>query len=323
MTSTITTTNASGLATGQAFQELLERFQDSVSFDSDRTEYAYMANLRRFFRWIDESGRGSHPLDESDIVSYKKSLAEKATLTQCAYITAVRRFFAWTEKRGFYRNIAEGVTVKKDQQDGPIKQHLTGDKSAQLLEYFRETGNKRDYAMILLMLHSGLRTVEVSRLRVSDIGIEGGYPCVKVWGKGRAKDRKETTPTTWEAYAAIQDYLSEGAHHPEDFVFRNTDHAGKESEECGLTPKSISRICRKGLDAIGLTNEACGRSFSAHSLRHTAAVDLLCSGAGLYDVQTVLRHRKSTTTEIYLRSLENEKKFNRAASCMLAAHSAR
>ena len=324
-------------------EEILQEYLSGVYFRSVKTRDAYRANVRRFFSWVTETGRNLGTLQEKDIVAYVGFLAPKATLTKCAYITAIRNFYAWTERRGLYRNIASEISIKKEAEDGPRKQHLTGDKSAELVEYFRESGNKRDFAIVLLMLHSGLRTVEVSRLRVCDVKISGGLPCVMVWGKGRSRDRLEATPTSWEAYAAVMDYLDGAARRPDDFLFQNADHAGEaklsrriervsgetgrdeaevlEMEEYAITPKSISRICRKGLDAIGLTNKACGGVFTAHSLRHTAAVDLLQkSSAGLYGVQGILRHQKSTTTEIYLASIDREAKLKRLAGFMMEAH---
>ena len=288
-----------------SYNELTAAFVSSLD-RSDKTTDAYSHNLNRFFSWIKETGRDLSALTDADIVAYKKGLeAEgKSLLTINAYMVAIRRFFVWTERRKLYPNIAAGIEVR-GRKGTTQKQHLTDDKGAELREYYQER-SARDYAIVTLMIEAGLRTIEICRLRVEDMFIKSGSPCLRIWGKGH-KEADTIRPITWNAYNAINAYKNERGAKAGEPMFTSQDHKNQGGE---LTPRSVSRICREGLDAIGLNSA----EFTAHSLRHTAAVTLLENGGGLFEVQYLLRHESSKTTEIYLRSLEEDRKIERAAS---------
>lgn len=275
---------------------------------TNKTAREYERNIARFFSWVQTSGRDLAALTDADIVAYKRSLEGegKSLLTINAYMVAVRRFFVWTERRKLYPNIAAGIEVRGRKATN-TKQHLTADKSEELQEYFKAR-SLRDYAIVSIMLELGLRTIEISRLKVEDMTIRNGAPCLRIWGKGH-KEADTLRPLSWKAYGIIKGYLAERPTRKGEPLFISEDHKNKGG---ALNPGSISRICRQGLDAIGLDSA----EFTAHSLRHTAAVNMLENGGGLYEVQFMLRHANSTTTEIYLQSLEEDKKISRCAELL-------
>ena len=61
----------------------------------------------------------------------------------------------------------------------------------------------------------------------------------------------------------------------------------------GLTSPGISAIVASAAKRAGLD------TVHAHRLRHTAATEMLRSGAGLQEIGQVLRHRSVFTTSIY------------------------
>jgi len=69
-----------------------------------------------------------------------------------------------------------------------------------------------------------------------------------------------------------------------------------------LTTRSIRRIVKEGLRAIGLDN----KEFTAHSLRHSFASYLFKDGQRLEHIQGALRHTNPATTQIYLKGIEQE-----------------
>lgn len=302
----VAATPAQALAVN-SYRELTTAFVSTLD-RSEKTTEAYGHNLARFFAWVEATGRNLAELSDADIVAYKKSLeAEgKSLLTINAYMVAVRRFYTWAERRKLYPNIAAGIEVR-GRKATTQKQHLSNDKSAELRAYCQGR-SLRDYAIISVMLEAGLRTIEICRLRVEDCFIKSGSPCLRIWGKGH-KEADTIRPITWEAYGIINAYKSERNAQKGEPLFTSNDHKNKGGE---LTTRSVSRICREALDAIGLNSA----EFSAHSLRHTAAVHLLENGGGLYEVQYLLRHARSTTTEIYLQSIEEDNKIRRAAELL-------
>ena len=84
---------------------------------------------------------------------------------------------------------------------------------------------------------------------------------------------------------------------------------GNKSKGKRLVTRTISRIAKEGLKAIGLNN----KSYSAHSLRHTTAVNILRAGGSLEAAQNVLRHANISTTQIYTHSIREEYRISYAA----------
>ena len=80
-----------------------------------------------------------------------------------------------------------------------------------------------------------------------------------------------------------------------------------------LSTRSISKIAKEGLKAIGLND----RNFTAHSLRHTTACSLIRSGASLEEIQGVLRHTNPATTQIYLSTIADETRLRRNTEALL------
>jgi len=80
-----------------------------------------------------------------------------------------------------------------------------------------------------------------------------------------------------------------------------------------LTTRTISYIAKEGLKAIGLDE----RSFTAHSLRHTTAVNILRAGGSLETAQFTLRHSNPATTQIYTSTLNEERRLENSGEALI------
>ena len=67
-----------------------------------------------------------------------------------------------------------------------------------------------------------------------------------------------------------------------------------------LTTRTLSRIVKGRLNAIGLT----GEEYTAHSLRHTAVTYSLLGGATVQEAQAMARHSDINTTLIYAHNVQ-------------------
>jgi len=272
---------------------------------------SYRKCITQYFEWVVESGRSIQLLTRQDVLEYKDSLLNKGLtpLSVCSYLGAVRRFYTWAEGEKMYPNIAADIHNPK--KSATFKRnHLTEDKSKELLSYYQEQGNLRDFAIVNLILRCGLRTIEVVRLNVEDITFKGEQRVIKIWGKGR--DTKEDfVILSDKAYLPIKNYLAtrKGVRGGEPlFVSSSVRNMGER-----LTTRSIRMICKDGLVAVGLD----GREFCSHALRHTTACLLLKNGASVEDVQGVLRHTSPATTQIYLESIKEDMRLEKAAEKIL------
>ena len=272
----------------------------------------YTRTITQFFNWVEETGKVIKDLTRQDILEYKDHLLSSglSALTIGSYIVAVRKFYEWAEAYKIYPNIAKGIKTPKRVQAFK-KQHLTDTKSGELLEHFQSL-SLRDYAIVNLILRTGLRTIEVVRADIGDITYKGERRILKIWGKGHT-EKDDFVILTEKAYQPIKDYLEsrKGAKQGEPlFTSNSRQNAGER-----LTTRTISKICKEGLQAIGLD----GKEFTAHSLRHTTAVAILKHGGSITDVQEVLRHASPVTSQIYTESVKEEMRLENAPEAMLDA----
>lgn len=276
----------------------------------------YRRTLNLFFDWVekevkDKDGKVLKPkynigtLTRPQVIEYKESLVGegKSGLTITSYLTSVRLFYQWVEAEGVYPNIAKVLNLPKRKKEFR-HQPLRPNQAQSLLREVRQTDSLRDYAMINLMLRTGLRCIEVVRLNVEDIVYKGGQRVLIVCGKGR--DEKDNfVILTDKAFRPIQDYLRErGPVRPSDPMFVSESNRDRGQR---MTTRSVSRIAKTNLSEIGLTDKV----FTAHSLRHTTAVSILRAGGTLEDCQLTLRHSNPATTEIYTAFADEERRLER------------
>ena len=280
------------------WRELVATFVASQDV-KESSRNLYTRTLSQFFLWVERTGRVLLQLSRQDILEYKDELLSSglSALTIGSYLTSVRKFWEWAEAEKQYPNIAKGIKTPKRVQAFK-KQHLTDVKSTELLEHYKSL-SLRDYAIVNLILRTGLRTIEVVRADIGDITFKGERRILKIWGKGHT-EKDDFVVLSDKAYLPIKDYLAtrKGAKAGEPlFISNSRQNAGER-----LTTKTISTICKEGLKAIGLD----GKEFTAHSLRHTTAVAILKHGGAITDVQSVLRHTSPATSQIYTESVKEE-----------------
>jgi integrase/recombinase XerC/integrase/recombinase XerD len=276
----------------------------------ESSRHLYERTLKLFLKWAKDTGLLMAEITRAEVLRYKDGLLAdgKSPLTVGGYLTVVRKFYEWAEGLKLYPNIAKGIKTPRRKQQFQ-KQPLTEDKGRELLAFFQGKA-LRDFALVNLLIRCGLRTIEASRALVGDIDIRGGRRVLWVHGKGR--DSKDAfVVLTDKAYEPIRAYLqARGAVKADEPLFLsgcNRNKAGR------LSTRAISRICKDGLKAIGL-NE---KTYTAHSLRHTTAVNILRAGGNLGDAQGVLRHANPATTQIYTATINEELRLRNPAEALI------
>lgn len=280
------------------WEVLLAAFLDSQDIRQTSRD-TYYWGMVQYFRWIQSSGRVMKTLTPADVMSFKSYLVKQklSALTVGSYLTSVRRFYAWTENTMLYPNIARSVRPPRGKK-GFKKMHLNESESSALLSYLKAK-SLRDYAIVNLILRTGLRTIEVIRADIGDVKHKRGRRILKVWGKGF--DDKENFVILGDAtWNPIQEYLNLRGRTKKDEPLFITD--GKGHRGARMSTRSVQYVCKEAMKAIGLE----GHEYSAHSLRHTTAVLILKNGGDWQDVQRVLRHASPSTSQIYTATIEEE-----------------
>lgn len=277
--------------------ELLKRFLDYLDA-SEKTVQTYTRALRQFFKFLYENNI-KQP-QRADVLAFRDNLKDKGRkpTTIKSYIVAVRLFFQWTNQEGLYPNIADKIKGAK-LDHAHKKDYLTVDQIKDVLNGIDTSTltGARDYAIIVLMVTGGLRTIEVSRADMDDMRNVGNSPALYIQGKGR-EEKTEYVKLPLQVFKAIGRYR-EMLTKQYDVLFVSTSNNNKGQR---LTTRSISGIVKRRLKEAGYTSNR----LTAHSLRHTAGTLNLMNGGTLEETQQLLRHSNINTTMIYLHHLERE-----------------
>lgn len=293
----------------ERIKELIEAFIQAQDVKLS-SKLLYRRTLKQYLNWIANKGYSLSEVNRVQLLQYKDELLSSgmSSLTVGSYITSVRRFYEWTEANKFYPNVAKGIKAPKRKQQFK-KQPLLPAQATALLSYYQDKA-LRDYAIINLLLRTGLRTIEVIRANVEDIVFKGSQRVLLVQGKGR-DERDNFVLLTDKTYQPIAQYLAtRGNIEGSEPLFNSVSNNSKGDR---LTTRSISYIAKEGLKAIGL-NE---RSFTAHSLRHTTAVNILRAGGSLETAQLTLRHSNPATTQIYTATINEERRLQNSGEALI------
>lgn len=149
---------------------------------------------------------------------------------------------------------------------------------------------RRDHALLLVAVQTGLRASELTGLMCGDVHLGNG-PHVSCRGKGR-KDR--ITPLTADAVAVLRVWLRERGVMPNKPLFPARD-GGRLSRDA-----LEDRIAKYVIAASAACPTLRTKRISAHTLRHTAAMQLLRAGVDTSVIALWLGHEQIDTTQIYL-----------------------
>ena len=164
----------------------------------------------------------------------------------------------------------------------------------------RTLQGKRDYAILLSLLTTGLRKAEVCNLKVGDLKTYRNQPVIDVIGKGQ---RFRRIPLKTETLVAIQDYWKSNGNgtSPDHSVFKTLGKHGP-YEEKALTPKAVDCLVKATAKRALIQ-----KRIHPHVMRHTFGTTLLDNGNDLRTVQALMGHAHIRTTETYLHSNDDRK----------------
>lgn len=188
--------------------------------------------------------------------------------------------------------ITQVLAIPPKRSIRPVIEFLTPDETDALLaapDPQTWTG-RRDHALLALTVQTGLRISEICSLTRDDIHLGTG-PHVACTGKGR---RQRVTPLTRATTTTMTSYLAERSTRPGSALF------------CGPHGQALSRDAVEHRLAKHLTTAAATRPALAakhvtmHTLRHTAAMNLLAAGVDVAVIALWLGHADTHSTDAYL-----------------------
>jgi len=250
---------------------------------SPHTVDAYNRDIISFIKFLEERGLSlSEKPERSCIESYIGHVRERGKKTRSIVrsMSALRGLFNFLLADGIItHNPLEDIEIPK--YSPPIPEVLSEQEVIELLRL--PVGSKtslRDRMILELLYATGLRVSELTKLKKSDINLEGGF--VIASGK-RSKER--VVPLNIFSKDTIKAYLQK--ENPQGIYLLPNKRGGM------LTRQAIWKIIRK------YATKMAKEHISPHTMRHTFATHLLEGGADLRSVQILLGHEDISTTQIY------------------------
>lgn len=149
---------------------------------------------------------------------------------------------------------------------------------------------RRDYALILTAIQTGLRVTELARLTIGDVVLGTGAH-IRCVGKGR---KERVTPLMTSTAKVLGSLIAERGRAGADPLF-----ATRQGEPLGRYGISVI-IDRHVKTATRVCPSFETKTVSPHVLRHTAAMRLLHAGVDTTVIALWLGHESVETTQIYL-----------------------
>ena len=278
------------------FKKLIENYIQSLDRKAI-TKASYLKILLTFNEYLIANSILSP--NKKDILCYKEYLSKKVRSASIQKtIVVLRGFFTYLNSEDFYRNIMTGVRGVKIEPTFK-RASLTLLEMGNLLDKANELSisieGKRNYAIIALLATTGLRTIEVERANVSDlVAISNGY---KLYIQGKGHDDKDLyVKISDDVYQILMEYLllRKDSFEPLFITHGRNNHGER------IQTRTIRGVVKEVLRRTGIDD----KRYTAHSLRHSLATNLILHGNGtLEEAKQILRHKDISTTQIYNHSL--------------------
>lgn len=209
-------------------------------------------------------------------------------------LAAIRSFFRFAASRepGHAAQIQRVLAIPRKRFDRDLVSFLTRPEIDALLAAVDQTTwiGRRDHALLLVAVQTGLRVSELTGLRVQDCALANGAH-VRCHGKGR---KERCTPVTRQTAGVLRGWIADNEARPTDFVFPSL-------RKTRLSNDAVQRLVTKHANVARRTCATlANKHLTPHVLRHTTAVQLLQAGVDRAVIALWLGHEGVETTQMYL-----------------------
>lgn len=289
-------------ALSQPGERVLSCYEQRLRVEEDLSTVTirnYLSDLRQFAAWCEASwqrGREyASPFTPETVatptlVEYRTYLQHtlqlKPTSVNRALVT-LKRYFAWLVASGKLPYDPAKVVKLVGEEVIPPR-HLDDQEEQALVAAVRSEGSARDQAILILMLHTGLRAREVCTLTRAHVRLGKRSGTLTVHGK---RNKYREVPLNATARVALQAYDPTLAQaHSQDLtpLFRS------EKRHARLTERGLGYLVKK------YTQRAKLHDVSPHDLRHRFGYRMAAS-VPLHRLAQLMGHDSLDTTLVYVR----------------------
>lgn len=282
-----------------------------IESTSAATRKAYKSDLRIFAHWCNERNLPAMPSTPSivaDFIAHQAAEDNIGASTLNRRVAAIKYAHELNNLVSPTKDKIVSATLKgiRRNQSKPVvkKQAATIDTIYQLLAQIDKTSpmGKRDYALLILGFAGAFRRSELAALNIEDLAFNDKGIVVTIRKSKTDQDGQGQTIAipngklnisgivkTWIEFAGIES----GA------LFRSVNRGGNVGT-AAINDKTVARVIKKYAKLANLDASL----FSGHSLRSGFITSAAESGANLFKIMDVSRHKSVETVRGYVRSAE-------------------
>jgi integrase/recombinase XerD len=289
------------------FQTLLQAFfTDRLMAQchaSPHTIAAYRDTFRLLLAFAqDHLGKAPSALTLDDLNSsfignfleHLEQQRKNATRSRNARLAAIHSFFRYAAFRTPDHSalIQRVLAMPAKRHERALIDYLSEAETEALLNApDRQTwAGRRDYALLMVAIHTGLRVSELCGLCGRDL-VRGASAHVRCLGKGR---KERCTPLSRVAAQVVGTWMDEQCTPPDGPLFPNRSGGRLSVDAVQLLLAKHVAAARQKCPSMN------DKRISPHVLRHTTAMNLLHAGASIAVIALWLGHEQLETTQIYV-----------------------
>lgn len=286
---------------------VLQTFRNRIR--SEASWRVYKQDMKHFLWWLDtERIYDLADITPDDMYAYHAHLRSDPSETtgKCYSHTTINRMFTvarrllgiLAEKKLLVNPCKDLDIDKMPVDDETTHTALDDDQARQLLKAIDASTakGKRDYAMVSLLLRTGLRRNEAKMLNIGDIQMDHGHYVATIhYAKGGKPGYVKVPPDVWRSIVACLEVAGRENASPDAplFVsFRRGDHPTGER----IDVKAIETLVKELGRSIGIPDSA---PLTPHGLRASFITLAMEHGATLEQTQYAARHKDARMTERY------------------------
>ena len=279
---------------------IITQFIDTLTNQEDlkpKTLKEYASDLKQFVGWFEA------PKYQEENVIFRIEDVSTPTLTRYRDVMqrinelkpatinrrliTLKRFFEWAITKEFIRrDPSKPVKLVPEEKVSP--RQMTDKEEAALVAAAEHNGSLRDQTILILMLHTGLRTMEVCDLSPRDINI--GKRSGQLMVRAGKRNKQREVPLNSTCRAILEKYMHELSP-SSSFLFP--------SEKTGnrLSERALRHVIQKYMKIARL------EGLSAHDLRHRFGY-VMVENTPLHRLAQIMGHDSLDTTMIYVKATQ-------------------
>jgi integrase/recombinase XerC len=287
-------------------EQALKQYEQRLCIEEDLTATTirnYLSDLRHFVAWCESTWQQGHEESRSftpeavtsptltHYRTYLQALQLKANSINRSLIS-LKRYFAWLMITGkLTYDPAKVVKLVGEEVTSP--RHLDDQEEQALVAVVKKSGNARDQAIIVLMLHTGLRAREVCTLTRAQVRLGKRSGSILVHGK---RNKYREVPLNATARIALEAYdplLIKPHAQDATPLFRS------EKRHARLTERGLGYLVKKYAEQAKLCD------VSPHDLRHRFGYRMART-VPLHRLAQLMGHDSLDTTMLYAQATKDD-----------------